>query len=77
MWEAEWQAHLRAAAVGRVKRRVKPEQFQMFDLYVLKGWPVAKVAAALGVSRMQVYLARHRIGGLLRKDLERAEERLA
>jgi RNA polymerase sigma factor (sigma-70 family) len=70
LWESEWQSHLRDAAVERVKRRVKPEQFQMFDLYVLRGWPVAKVADALGVSRMSVYLARHRIGGLLRRELD-------
>ncbi len=77
IWEAEWKSHLHGAAIERVKRRVKPEQFQMFDLYVLRGWPVAKVAEALGVSRMQVYLARHRIGSLLRRELAQIEERLA
>ena len=71
LWDREWHAHLTAAAVERVKRRVKPEQFQLFDLYVLKGWPVKKVAAALGVSAMQVYLARHRVGSLFRAELER------
>ncbi|HTI71727.1 MAG TPA: helix-turn-helix domain-containing protein, partial [Candidatus Limnocylindria bacterium] len=68
VWESEWATHVAAAAIARVKRRTKPEQFQMFELYVLKGWPVKQVAAALGVSVMQVYLARHRIGGLLRKE---------
>ncbi len=71
LWDREWHAHLSAAAVERVKRRVKPEQFQLFDLYVLKGWPVKKVAAALGASAMQVYLARHRVGSLFRAELER------
>jgi hypothetical protein len=51
VWETEWKSHLHGAALERVKRRVKPEQFQMFDLYVLRGWPVAKVAEALGASR--------------------------
>jgi RNA polymerase sigma-70 factor (ECF subfamily) len=76
LWEKEWQVHLTAAAVGRVKRRVKPEQFQLFDLYVLKGWPVKKVAAALGVSAMQVYLARHRVGSIFRSELERLASRI-
>jgi RNA polymerase sigma factor (sigma-70 family) len=77
LWEKEWQSHLRSSAIERLKHRVKPEQFQMFDLYVLQGWPVAKVAEALGVSRMQVYLARHRLGSRLRKDLERLSAQLS
>lgn len=73
VWESEWKSHLTAAAVERVKRRVKPEQFQIFEFSVLKGWPVRRVAEALGVSSMQVYLARHRIGTLLRQELKRLE----
>lgn len=73
LWEMEWRQHLITAAVERVKRRVKPEQFQIFELSVLKSWPVRKVAEALGVSSMQVYLARHRVGSLLRNELHRLE----
>lgn len=76
LWESEWREHLTTAAVERVKRRVKPEQFQIFELSVLKAWPVRKVAQALGVSSMQVYLARHRIGSLLRNELRRLESDL-
>ena len=61
----------------RLKHRVGPEQFQMFDLYVLQGWPVAKIAEALGVSRMQVDLARHRLGSGFRKDLGRLSAQLS
>jgi RNA polymerase sigma factor (sigma-70 family) len=70
IWEAEWENHLRSTALERIKRKVKPEQFQMFDFYVLKGWPVGDAARALGVSVTQVYLARHRIGGMLKKELK-------
>ncbi len=56
---------------------MKPKQFQMFDLHVLQGWPVAKVAEALGVGRMQVDLARHRLGSGLRKDLGRLSAQLS
>lgn len=76
VWEAEWQSQLAAAAVERVKRRVKPDQFQIFELSVLRQWPVRKVAEALGVSSMQVYLARHRVGGLLKRELKALETRL-
>jgi RNA polymerase sigma-70 factor (ECF subfamily) len=58
-----------AAALARVKRQVKPRQFQVFDLYVLQQWPVKEVARALGVSRGQIYVTKHRIAGLLKKEL--------
>ena len=75
-WKKEWQSHLRASASERLKHRVQPEQFQMHP-YVLQGWTVAKIAEALGVSRMQVDLARHRLGSGLRKDLGRLSAQLS
>ena len=76
IWEKEWEENLFEAAIDRVKRRVKEEQFQMFDLYVVKKWPVEKVAGTLGVSSGQVYLAKHRIGGLIKKEVQRLEKDL-
>ena len=68
MWEKEWQENLLAAALQRVKKKVDAKQFQIFDCYVRKEWPAQKVAAELGVSVGQVYLARHRVGALLKKE---------
>ena len=68
-WEQEWQAQLLKAAMQRVKRRVKEEQYQLFDLYVVKQWPVPRIAQTLGVSAARVYLAKHRISRLLRKEV--------
>jgi RNA polymerase sigma-70 factor (ECF subfamily) len=45
----------------------------MFDLYVIKQWPPAKVAQTLGVSIGQVYLAKYRLGALLKKEVRRLE----
>ena len=69
VWEQEWQRNLFEAAVQRVKRRIKEEHFQIFDLYVVKGWPVAKVAKRVGVSIGQVYLAKHRVSVLVKKEV--------
>jgi RNA polymerase sigma factor (sigma-70 family) len=68
-WDAEWERNLWKVALARVKAQVKPKQFQMFDLYVLKEWPVKDVARALGVSVAHVYVNKHRIAGLLKKAL--------
>jgi RNA polymerase sigma-70 factor (ECF subfamily) len=70
LWDMEWEKHLLSIAIERVKRHVNAEQFQMFDLYVLQGWPVRDVARVLRVSAGQVYLAKHRVGTLLKKELK-------
>jgi len=76
VWEEEWQNHLTTAALERVKRQVKPNQFQIFQFSVIKGWPPEKVAEALGVTKTQVYLARHRVGHLLKKEIQILEKKM-
>lgn len=75
VWEEEWQTNLLHAALERVRRRVKEEHYQMFDLYVLKRWPVTRVARSLGVNVGQVYLAKHRVSALVKKEMRGLEER--
>jgi len=75
-WEEEWQAELLSAAMARVKNQVSAEQYQMFDFYALKKMPVEKVAKALGANTAQIYLARHRITKLLKKEIARLEEKM-
>src|SRR5213596_4319898 len=73
VWEKEWQDNLFDAAIARVKKKVDPKQFQIFDCYVRKEWPAQKVAAQLRVSVGQVYLARHRISALIKKEVKTLE----
>lgn len=74
VWEAEWQSNLMEAALERIKRRVKEEHYQMFDLNVVREWPATKVAQTLEVSIAQVYLAKHRILALLKKEVQVLEK---
>jgi RNA polymerase sigma factor (sigma-70 family) len=71
IWEHEWRANLFEAAVERVKRIVKEEHFQVFDLHVVREWPARRVAAALDISVGQVYLAKFRILALIKKELRK------
>jgi len=73
VWEHDWQQNLLDAAIERCKREVSPKQFQIFDLYVLKGWPVRRVTTTLGVSAAQVYLAKHRVAAVIRKKIRELE----
>ena len=70
IWEHEWRTNLSEVAIDRVKKLVSPKQFQIFDAYVIKGWDASKVKAEIGVSASQVYLAKHRVGGLIKKEIE-------
>jgi RNA polymerase sigma factor (sigma-70 family) len=74
LWEVEWKSHIAEIALDRVKKRVKAAQFQIFDLSVLKSWPLGRVSEALGVSKTQVYLARQRVGALVKKEVKRLAE---
>jgi len=70
LWEKEWEQHLADLALQRVKRRVRAEHYQIFELLVIQGWPAAKVAKALDQSLALVYVTRHRIQALLKKELK-------
>ena len=72
-WEGQWQENLLRVATERVKNQVSPKQFQMFELYVLREWPVRKVAQTLGVNTGHVYLAKHRVSLLLKKEIRKLE----
>jgi RNA polymerase sigma-70 factor (ECF subfamily) len=73
LWEKEWQENLFAAAIARVRKKVDPKQFQIFDCYVRKEWAAQKVAERLHVNIGQVYLARHRVAALLKKEIKALE----
>ncbi|MEE1264667.1 MAG: sigma-70 family RNA polymerase sigma factor, partial [Akkermansia sp.] len=69
IWEREWQQNIMKAAIERVKLRVSPRQFQIFDYNVLQGLNATEVRRRLGVSMAQVYLAKHRVGAILKKEI--------
>jgi RNA polymerase sigma-70 factor (ECF subfamily) len=76
IWNQEWETNLSEVALARLKQRVKARQFQMFDLYVLKQWPVKEVARALDVSISQVYVNKHRVAALLKKEVATLQKQI-
>ena len=76
IWDEEWEKSLADAALTRVKQQVNPKQFQIFNFYVLKQWPVKEVAKTLGVTVAQIYLAKHRISALVKKEVKRLQNGL-
>ncbi len=75
-WEHEWQQTLVETALQCVKSQISAKQFQIFDLYVVKDWPVFKVARALSVSVSQIYLAKHRVRKVIKNKVKEIEASL-
>jgi len=76
IYEEEWEQQIFQAAMERVKREVAYEQFQMFDCYAIKGWPVEDVAKSLNATVSAVYNAKYRISKLIKEEVERLEQKM-
>jgi RNA polymerase sigma-70 factor (ECF subfamily) len=76
-WDSEWKDHLHRLASERVRARVNPRHYQVFDAYVLKEWPVERVVKTLGVTEAVVYQTKRRITEMLRKEVARLEKESA
>jgi len=76
VWEKDWQKQLFEAALLRVKQRGDGLNLQLFEFYVRKELPVEQVAAKFMVSVNQVYLAKHRVTGALKEEIERLEREI-
>ncbi len=74
VWDAEWEQHRLAQALARVKRQVNPEHYAIYHLNVIEDRPAAEVRRTLGVGAAAVYLAKHRVGAALKRELRRLQE---
>ncbi len=70
-WQTEWEQNLLDAAVRRVQAKVSPRQYLLFSLAVLKQVPTATIRERYDASLPQVYLAKHRVGRLLKLEIAR------
>ena len=75
-YEQEWRKNLLDAAVAKVKRKLDPQKYQIFDFYVNKEWAPEKVAAAFKIPVEQVYLAKHRITEMIKDEAKRLENEM-
>ena len=73
IWDQEWEKNLVDAALERVKKCVSAKQYQMYYLNTVKKMPVRTVAKTLGVNAAQVYLAKHRVGSVLKGEIKSLE----
>jgi RNA polymerase sigma factor (sigma-70 family) len=71
VWQREWEENLVNTALRRVRAKVSSQQLLIFRLSTLGELPLPQVARKLGVNLAQVYLARHRVGKLIKAEVLR------
>ena len=70
IWDEEWEKNLMDAALERVKRKVAPEHYQIFYLHSVKSMPAGDIAQLLGASMAKVYVVRHRVARMVRREVQ-------
>jgi RNA polymerase sigma-70 factor (ECF subfamily) len=71
VWDDRWEKNLLAVAMQNVKKRTSSRQFMLFYQLVVKEWPAGKVMKTFDVNIAQVYMAKYRVGGLVKKELRK------
>ena len=71
---SEWEGHLIKRALDQVREQVTEKQYLIYEMHVLREVPISTVVANLQTSAMSVYLAKHRVGKLLRVELGRLKQ---
>jgi RNA polymerase sigma factor (sigma-70 family) len=77
IWEQEWRDNVYRGALLKVRQRVNPKQYQVFDCCVLQEQRPAEVARMLGMNVAQVYLAKHRVTAAVKQAVKELESQLS
>jgi RNA polymerase sigma factor (sigma-70 family) len=73
IWEEQWKRDLFAAALDRVRTRIRARDFQIFHLCEMKGLSVAAAAKVVQLQLHQVYFARKKVIRLIQAEVKRLE----
>jgi len=75
IWQEEWERNLVDIALEKVKQLVSSKQFLLFYQQAFKQWSPRKVANQYGVSVAQVYMAKYRVSGVLKREIKKLERK--
>lgn len=62
-------------ALENVKKQARLRQFQLFDCFVLKEWPMKEITEKFRVNMGQVYFAKYKITLLVERELRKLQRR--
>lgn len=76
LWEREWEHRVLETAMERLASRVDARHFQVFELHVAQGWPLARIAKHLEMNPATVYVINYRLKRELKREVARLKTRL-
>jgi RNA polymerase sigma-70 factor (ECF subfamily) len=76
VWEREWEHRVLETALERLAARVEARHFQVFQLHVVQGWPVGRIARQLEINPATVYVINFRLKRELKLEVSRLKKRL-
>jgi len=68
-WERDWEENLLRAAMQRVRARIRPQHFQIYEYHVIKGRSAQETARDLNASIAQVYVVKFRVSNALKREM--------
>ena len=71
IWQEEWEGRLFESAAQRVQQRVGARNYLIFDMLVRQHTPLRDICRSLGVNAAQVYLAKHRVGRMMKQEVDK------
>lgn len=74
IWENEWQQAVLKQCMDEVRKQVKPQTMEAFEMFALKGMSAEDVAAKLGMTENAVWIAKNRVLSRLREAQKYMEE---
>ena len=74
IWENEWQQAVLKQCMNEVRKQVKPQTMEAFEMFALKGMSAEDVAAKLGMTENAVWIAKNRVLSRLREVQKYMEE---
>jgi hypothetical protein len=75
-WDEEWKKSFLEATTARVKARVNPLHYQIFDFCVNKEWPVRKVAEEFRMKEAHVSVIKCRVSRVATDEGKRLKKEM-
>jgi RNA polymerase sigma-70 factor (ECF subfamily) len=76
IWQAEWEKNLLEVATEKVRRKLDPRKFQIFECLIKKQWPPEKVAKMFDMPVAGVYRAKHKVSELIKEEIKHLDNGL-
>jgi RNA polymerase sigma factor (sigma-70 family) len=73
-WDRAYHQRLLEQALEKVRNKADETQFQIFRICTSQKIKAQKVAETFGVSVVQVYLAKHRVSKLIKREVQRMDK---